>query len=513
MNNHISPNKHFLFLSISLILSSLLLAGCQGYPYPPNTPTPPILSTYLTEIVAQPDNMDLEEGESQSINSVTAYYSDSSTADIPLSYCTYYNYNPSCTSVNSSGLITGVSTGTTAILVIYTESAISKTDTVTINVTTAPTTPAILSYIEVLPLVMNLNVGESQTFESVTAYYSDSSSTNVNLTACNYSSSNPGCATTVSNSGTVTAVSDGSATITISYTEDGVTKTTSAEITVGTVTQNEVAYRALCVGVGDYIQGSDNDLSAPPYDVDRIGQILQQCKFGTSNATFSNINYLKDWQATKSNILQGIASIFSEADSDDVSYFYFSGHGSLVGNTSYICPADMTSFVDSVISVNELENALSSIPGTKVVFIDACHSGGFIGKGVEEMQISKEKLESFNDEVINVFSQAEYKGLLTTNEYKVLTSCHYYQECMELSAVTPGDFDPFGVFTLALCAGCEYYGSYPADTNLDTAVSLQEAYLYVKSYVADLDTQLPDISITQDVQVYPDNSTFPIVEY
>ena len=285
--------------------------------------------------------------------------------------------------------------------------------------------------------------------------------------------------------------------------------TTSPPITV-----NETIYRALCVGVGDYILGSDNDLNAPPYDVDRMSYTLSKCRFGSLNTPFSNIWYLKDWQATKSNILYNIISYcFIGADSNDISYFYFSGHGSLVGNTSYLCPADITSFVDSAISVDELENALSSIPGTKVVFIDACHSGGFIGKEVEEMQISKEKLESFNYEVINVFSQAEYKGLLTTNEYKVLTSCHSSQECMELSPVTPGDFDPFGVFTLALCAGCGYYGSYPADTNLDTAVSLQEAYLYVKSYVADLDAQLPDISITQDIQIYPNNSSFAIVEY
>ncbi|GAG64778.1 unnamed protein product, partial [marine sediment metagenome] len=197
---------------------------------------------------------------------------------------------------------------------------------------------------------------------------------------------------------------------------------------------------------------------------------------------------------------------FIGADNNDISYFYFSGHGSRVGNTSYVCPADTTSFVDSAISVDELENALSSIPGIKVVFIDSCHSGGFIGKGKEEIIVSREELESFNDEVINVFSQAEYKGLLTTNQYIVLTSCHSSQECMELSPVTPGDFDPFGVFTMGLCKGCGYYGSYPADTNLDTKVSLQEAYLYVKDWVF-------SYGIIQDVQAYPNNSTFTIVEY
>jgi len=351
--------------------------------------------------------MDLEEGESQSIISVTAYYSDSSTAIISLSNCSYHSYNPSCATVNSNGLITGVSAGSTTVVVVYTEGTESKTDTV--------------------------------------------------------------------------------------------------EITVDTTIQNEIVYRALCVGVGDYIYyDSEDDLLAPPFDVDRVRQTLGYCKFGLSNTEFYTISYLKDWKATKSNILQGIASVFSGADSNDISYFYFSGHGAHLENISYLCPADLTLSVDSAISVNELENALSAIPGTKVVFIDACNSGGFIGKGKGETKISKEELESFNDEIINVFSQAQSKALLTSNQYKVLTSCYYYQECYEM---LPVEGEPFGVFTMALCAGCGYYGNYPADTNLDNKVCLNEAYLYVKDWVKNYFSDL------QDVQVYPNNSTFTIVEY
>jgi len=301
---------------------------------------------------------------------------------------------------------------------------------------------------------------------------------------------------------------------------------------------NEIVYRAYCVGVGDYMyfppfpadDGHGNtDLPGPPYDVKRMCYTLSKCRFGPSNTEFSEIWYTTDLAATKSNILQGIASVFSEADYNDVSYFYFTGHGiwDEITLTSYLCPTeiDYYSSLTSFISVNELETALSAIPGTKVVFLDSCHS--------------EEELESFNDEVINAFSLAEYKGLLTTNEYKILTSyevinafslaeykgllttneykiltsCHYYQECMELAPKTPGDFDPFGVFTMALCTGCGCYGSYPADTNLDTGVSLQEAYLCIRNWVIELNAQLPDISITQDVQVYPYNSTFTIAEY
>ncbi len=285
------------------------------------------------------------------------------------------------------------------------------------------------------------------------------------------------------------------------------------------ITTNETVYRAYCVGVGDYIYYPDihgnTDLHGPPYDVDRMRQTLGYCKFGLSNTGFSTISYLKDWQATKSNILQGIASTFSEADYNDISYFYFSGHGIRVNNTAYLCPAEASYYapMTNYISVDELENALSAVPGTKVVFLDTCHSGGFIGKGKGEITIFQEELESFNDEIINVFSQAQSKGLLTTNQYKVLTACHYYQESTGIYPIVPGDFEPFGVFTMALCEGSGYSGSYPADTNLDTKVGLQEAYLYVKLYVQDLSNTYPYLNIAQDVQVYPNNSTFTIVEY
>jgi len=285
------------------------------------------------------------------------------------------------------------------------------------------------------------------------------------------------------------------------------------------ITTNEIVYRAYCVGVGDYMYFPDSygniDLPGPPYDVNRIRYTLDKCRFGPSNTPFSEIGYITDQSAIKSAILQGITNVFSEADYNDVSYFYFSGHGIWVNNISYLCPTEVNYFspMSTYISVDELETALSAIPGTKVVFLDSCHSGGFIGKSMGETITSKEELESFNDEVINVFSQAQSKGLLTTNEYKVLTACRYDQESMGIYPVVPGDFDPFGVFTKALCEACGYSGNYPADTNLDTKVSLQEAYLYVKSYVQDLSNTYPYLNIDQDVQVYPDDSTFSIVEY
>ena len=140
-------------------------------------------------------------------------------------------------------------------------------------------------------------------------------------------------------------------------------------------------YRALCIGVDEYNDPAITNLRAPSYDVDRMKQVFENSRFGKEQAPFTTIDTLIGQQATRSNILQSITSLFSGANSNDISYFYFSGHGYSNGNITSILPYDAL-WRDSSkdITVDELASALGSIPGTKVVIIDACYSGGFIGK-------------------------------------------------------------------------------------------------------------------------------------
>jgi hypothetical protein len=420
--------------------------------------------------------------------------------------------------------IINLAKGTYEIMVVLGD--ISYTETVIVY--SSKTTNA---YIELMPRLykivaqpsyMNLKEGESRAIDSITAIYLNSDSKDIDPSACSYNSNSNHA--TVSSSGIVTGISDGPAMITVSYTDAEITKTTTVNIFVGVIqisppVSNPIVYRAFCIGVGDYQNFPDAygniDLLSPPYDVDRMIDVFNHCKFGTDEVVFSTPVSLKDLNATKTAIISGIASTFSGADDNDISYFYFSGHGINYEGISYLSPTETmyTSPLSAYISTNELESALSVIPGRKVVILDSCHSGGFIGKGKGEITISKEELISFNDEIINVFSQAQSKGLLTTIQYKVLTSCHYYQTCLSLEDLINQE-NSFGVFTMAFCNGCgynTYNHPYPADTNLDTKVSLQEAYLYVKSWIEEL--SLIYVDITQDVQVYPYNSDFTIVEH
>jgi len=408
--------------------------------------------------------------------------------------------------------ITNLAKGTYEIMVVLGDISYTETVIVYSSITTN-------AYIELMPRLykivaqpsyMNLKEGESRAIDSITAIYLNSGSKDIDPIACSFSSNSNHA--TVSSSGIVTGISDGPATITVSYTDAEITKTNTVSVYVGVIqisppVSNPIVYRALCIGVGDYIESSITDLLAPPYDVDRMIDVFNHCKFGADEVTFSSIVSLKDFSATKEAIIDGISSTFSGADDNDVSYFFFGGHGEEYLGIYYLCPTNilLTSY-DNDISVNELETALSAIPGRKVVFLDSCHSGGFIGKGDGRKIISKEELVSFNDGIINVFSQAQIKALLTTNEYKVLTSCHDYQICWE-DSTHPVDGNPFGWFSAVLCEGCgynTYNHPYLADNDENNIVSLNEAYLYIESTLETLD---------QDVQVYPSGSNFTIIEY
>ena len=265
--------------------------------------------------------------------------------------------------------------------------------------------------------------------------------------------------------------------------------------------------RALLVGVGDYMY-IEQDLNAPPYDMWMMYSTLEYSEFGSAHRHFSHISLLEDTEATKQNILSGISSAFSGADYNDVSYFYFSGHGKY----GYICPTDsIPNSTSNDISIATLENSLDSIPGYKVVLFDACYSGSFIGKGQEE--VSYFDLALFNEKVIDVFSSNISRENLAhdDDEFQVLTACTQFQKSYEYSG---GGIDPYALFTKTLCRGIGYDDWFLADSDIegngDTQVSLHEAHFYV---VNNIEGNIPPPYILQqDIRIHPWGSEFVIAD-
>jgi len=141
-----------------------------------------------------------------------------------------------------------------------------------------------------------------------------------------------------------------------------------------------------------------------------------------------------------------------------------------------------------------------------VIIIDSCYSGGFIGKGEDSDGFSVKNLKAFNENIVKVFfsPQNKEKKLLTADCYKVLASCSYNQIS---NTINFGD-NIIGAFTAALLEGCGY-NYFPADSDSNGKITLEEAYLYVKDKIS----SWGNLYLNQDVQVYPTNSTFIFTEY
>lgn len=200
----------------------------------------------LISIQVSPVVMSIYMGYSFTINSITAFYDDESSASVALNLAVYQSNNANIATVDNGGLITGVSAGSAVITVSYTEGGITRTATIDVTVidVTVVEVPKILTSIVVLPSTMSMHIGDSKTIASVTAHYDDETNTVIGLNLASYSSNHNNIAS-VNTTGRVTGVSAGSATITISYIEGGITKTDTVIVTVSDIPKVLTSIRVL----------------------------------------------------------------------------------------------------------------------------------------------------------------------------------------------------------------------------------------------------------------------------
>jgi hypothetical protein len=143
---------------------------------------------------------------------------------------------------------------------------------------------------------------------------------------------------------------------------------------------------ALLVGIDDY-PGTGSDLNGPVEDARIMERVLTE-KFGFDPA---NIVTLNDADATRQNIATGIAQHLGQAGPDGVAVFFYSGHGTQIGEniglTGDLDPEPRGqgdeaiyiyghSYESSILLDEELGYLMESLgAGRKLVVVDACHSG------------------------------------------------------------------------------------------------------------------------------------------
>lgn len=267
---------------------------------------------------------------------------------------------------------------------------------------------------------------------------------------------------------------------------DAVEDRAAAQAEAITVGPAVPVYRALLVG--NTYAGAENELKGCDTDIASMKSMLSSMT-GTPYAITTALNL------TSADMKSYISSTFSGAALCDVSLFYFSGHGASNGS--------LVGVGNSTLSVSALRSVLDTIPGTKIVIVDACYSGNMIAKSAGSLSPS-----SFNSSFISGFSSYKKDDLynLANNGYVVITSC----SMLERSNTLTDGVIAFGAFTYGVCYGSGYdewnqcaLSSLPADTNSDGAITLGEAYSMAVERVNWLATLT---TLNQSAQYYGDTS-------
>lgn len=241
--------------------------------------------------------------------------------------------------------------------------------------------------------------------------------------------------------------------------------------------------RALLIGVDDFVSRGST-YPASTNNVFAMQEVLQQ-----SNVPFASIMIPDTSVSQVETLTDLIRTTFADADADDVSYLYLSTHGEYDpqnGLGAALLLSDGQT--ESRLTPEALQAAFAGIAGVKVLWLDACYSGAFIGKG---MRTQPEALCFLGD------------------DYKVLTSsgameASWYWNTAESTEMEAAEGFRQGAyyFTQALCQSLSPRYGYPADANRDGNVTLKELY-----------DQLLENHAVSTPQVYPQNDDFIVFSY
>ena len=132
---------------------------------------------------------------------------------------------------------------------------------------------------------------------------------------------------------------------------------------------------ALIYGVANYI-GSINDLTYTYNDAEDMEYFFKGHNFTTTIAQYDN-------EATKSTIKADLSSIREIAGENDLTVFFFAGHGSgpdIGDGQVFLIPYYTTYTIPSseIFSDSELLEELKTISGKKLLILDICFAGGFV---------------------------------------------------------------------------------------------------------------------------------------
>ena len=297
----------------------------------------------------------------------------------------------------------------------------------------------------------------------------------------------------VSRDGVVKGLQSGETVLTVSNARG----TVSASIPV-IVSPAVRKYRALLVSEENYPFQENTVRTGSKASMQAIASLLETAEFEDASFVARGAEDL-----SKAELVAEIRSTFRNATPLDVSLIYITCHGSYEGGMSFLELSDGSS-----ISARDLERELRAIPGTVVVLIDSCGSGGAIGAASE--------YENFAKGITGAFSGAAIRG----SKYKVIASAGLDQDSYRIAFnADAGAGIMATAFARALCDGAGWdidrgdRGTMGADSNYDGSITLDELYQYMRSRVdwyLGVASSLTGQTYRQSVQVWPEGDPFVI---
>lgn len=292
-----------------------------------------------------------------------------------------------------------------------------------------------------------------------------------------------------------------------------------------------VTYRAVLIG--NTYSGTENELVGTKHSVDSMEDMIKTLKNPYTEV-------LKAMDGTKSDMQRAVNRVFSKADADDLTLFYYSGHGAVAEKSSYTSE----DYYDGALyflkknkrdgeyyATEELKQLFDRYQGKKALIIDSCGSGAFVqAQGIDNTESKSEDIhlirtqteaDGFANSFAEVFSEGSYvpddeklpialSGEFRDLDYYLLCAARKGEYSYQVPVLRDGEYFYGSLMGIGIMEGTGYEfmtgwtDSMPADSDMDKQITLKEIYSYIPKVVNELLTR--PYGYKQNTVCYPSNS-------
>lgn len=238
----------------------------------------------------------------------------------------------------------------------------------------------------------------------------------------------------------------------------------------------------LAIGVSRYTKHPENNLKFAAKDAIDFAAAMNAQKGKLYRDVSAKV--LTDAQATRENVVDGLQWLKRSATQHDVAMIFMSSHGDNSSGQYYFIPSDFDKarLESTSVLFTYIKDAVASIPGKVIVFMDTCHAGDVLGKR------GAKAIAPNIDGIVNELISAE-------NGAVVFTSSTGRQQSLEDQKWNNG------AFTRALIDGL----GGKADMTGKGRVTINMLDLYLSERVKELTQgrQTPTTAKPQTIQDFP----------